>query len=1102
MYKPRPNNGEAEKKGYSYTKGFNTKIPLVLSPSLNLVQAFDSQPVSPIPENNQFDGERRLSDYDIPQNSRLRNYENELREARLKIHKLTERHEAEIQKIIGNKESADLIIALNAEVEAAKKAAMGFETENRILRLKIARMEQADAKKAFDFDVWNTIAMKGGQVQNQELTNLTKTVMQLRSMVAKLTKEVEDRDIKLQEARMVKRQAQTNDGYQMLTIAELRDSLELKNGLVTELRTIKAEYHQQIQDMRKRIGILESDGSGRGRIGNNTVIVDQGGLATLRAKNDVLENMLEGFMRTLEIVRRSGGMDMTVGGVYQRTKTSLEFCSHLAQEKSQLEDMVGKFEKEAEKIRPMLLKLRDKKVKCKEVKEYAARLLNTSQDFIDLLEVKVKEVNNLPLINNIRAQLYDMHAPLRMVLVTLRHFNPNEYIDYDLAIDSEELYQLKSEMKMLRLKLSTLETENTGLKAEISLLESTDMSTDSVAYRLALLRQQYKDQIVDLESTLEEVLSQAQDELGQAFLDVRQLQEPRNLDWLDSIISLTDKLHAKMQGDEEKLRNTEASCEKRILELMERYEKRLSELEIENQELKEEVDSLNSEMNFVKKHAGNVSDKPAKMVEEGADKEAIERIRGKLRDAQTELSKVKHKQILENEETQQKNNALLREIKMWNDRCENRDSLIAQLREGLKRQEAEMAQDGRMMGKMAEKLIDKLQKRLAEQQRKLEQLGTSSDLMSDGEKRQLDTEIAALHKDLRIKEVELEELSAESKFTIERLQKEINRLTDEKNTYSGICAKLRGDLKEKSKTNEAGDKNGVLSPKRRSQVQTLNIKLLGADDTIKTLRKNIVTLTLEHEGEVDDLVKRLKTQKDNHEKSMKQLRHKYETQIGDLIKNYEDRILKIRKSYEERKKNFNVGGIPREQRLGMLRDKHDTYIKTLKADHKARIRSILAKFEKQLNERDNIIARIDLSLLSSLSRFNETAVECDELESAHQKALTVLWNQITQIEEFLAQERAKRVENDRKTRELQASISNLYKLFEASESRLDNNIALLEEQNEAMKAEHKVDLVALEKEMEADRKKKSDALRIRWPRRRNVSLILSLRHDNYLNIWQ
>jgi len=927
------------------------------------------------------------------------------------------------------------------------------------------------------------------------------TLQKLRRTVAKLTKEVEDRDIKLREATLIRRQAQTNDGYQMLTIADLRDTLELKDGLVSELKTIKSEYHKQIEDMRKRIETLESDGSGRGRIGNNTVIVDQGGLATLRAKNDVLENMLEGFMRTLEIVRRSGGMDMTVGGVYRRTQTSFEFCSHLAKEKSQLDDIAQRFETQVKEIQPMILKLKEKKVTCQQVKEWAAGLLNSSQDYIDMLEEKVQKVDNLPLINNIRAQLYDIKAPLRMVLATLRHHHANELIDYDLALDNEELYQLKSEMKMLRIKLSTLETENAGLATEISLLnDSSNMSTDSVAYRIALLRQQYKDQILELESTLEEVLAQAQDELNQAYLEVRQLQEPRNLDWLESIMSLTDKLHGKLQVEDDKLRTTEASCDRRILVLMERYEQRLSDLEVENGELKEEVYSLNAKLESLRANSGEVSNEIGGISEEKGE---IERVRSRLGEVQSKLTKLEHKNKLENESTLQKQKSLLREIKMWHDRCESRDLVIAELREGLKRQEAEMAAESRIMGKMSENLIDKLQKRLAEQQRKLEQLGTNSDLMSDGEKRQLDAEIAALHKDLRIKEVELEELGAESKFTIERLQKEIKRLTNEKNRYSGICSKLRGEINERNKSEDKSQwRVEGETKRRRDQIQTLNAKLIRSEETVKTLQRKILTLTLEQESEVENLVKRITNQKENHEKSMWHLRHKYETQIGDLIKTYEDRILKIRASFEVRIKKLKEVGKPNKQRSGMLLDKQDNYIKTLKADHKARIRNIVTRFKKQLTERDIIIGRFDVSLLGTLSKVKETVVECDELESAHQRALTVLWNQVIQIDELLACEKSKCAENDRKRSELQASINNLHKLFEASESRLNKNIALLEEQNEAMRVEHKVDMFAIQEEIDADRKKKSDDVRIRWPRRRNVSLILSLRHDNYLNIWQ
>merc|ERR1719204_1539642 len=73
-------------------------------------------------------------------------------------------------------------------------------------------------------------------------------------------------------------------------------------------------------------------------------------------------------------------------------------------------------------------------------------------------------------------------------------------------------------------------------------------------------------------------------------------------------------------------------------------------------------------------------------------------------------------------------------------------------------------------------------------------MGSSKDLLSDGEKRQLDAQSAALHKDLRIKEVDIEEITAYTKYSTERYEKEIERLTREKCKYRDLCSKLKKEL--------------------------------------------------------------------------------------------------------------------------------------------------------------------------------------------------------------------------------------------------------------------------------------------------------------------
>merc|ERR1719193_670894 len=203
-----------------------------------------------------------------------------------------------------------------------------------------------------------------------------------------------------------------------------------------------------------------------------------------------------------------------------------------------------------------------------------------------------------------------------MILVTCRQLQMTEMIDWELALENEEVQHLKSEMKMMQVKLAKLETENAGLAAEVSLLESgTKMTTGSVGYRLALLRQQYKDRIAELELTIEEVLKQAEDELNQAYLEVRQMQSTQNADRsdktdeLDAICALSDKLSAKLRAKDEELNSARAEYERRILVLMKNYEERIAELEILNDSLNDEVNTLKEEMDFLKEKPADGSPK-------------------------------------------------------------------------------------------------------------------------------------------------------------------------------------------------------------------------------------------------------------------------------------------------------------------------------------------------------------------------------------------------------------------------------------------------------------------------------------------------------------
>jgi len=1103
-----------------YEKGmWNSSIPDLASPSVLRSVSLESESFGPYRETTPSDKAGKYEqDYSMLKGvsliTKLKNAENDLRESKAELRKLKEKHKAEIREIIGNTETADLFIALNAEVQAAKKKAEGLEVENNRLRLRIARMEQADAKKGFDFDTWNTIAMKGGNVTNMELNNLTTTITELRATVSKLTRDVEERDLKLQETWLSRAESAAIEGYQSMTVDELRETLKLKERLVAELRTMKSEYHQQIKDMRARIDDLENDGSGRGRLDDHGMTKEQGNLVSLRAKNDALEKMLEGFMRTLKNIRAGGGMDMTVGGAYNRTKASFELCHHLSMDTPQLKSMTSRLDQVTRELVNLILGIREKSVTCKEAVDFANDLLNTQGELIDLLDKKVSSVNDPPLLKDLRAQLLSIPRPLNMVLVTLRHLPMNEMIDYDLALDSDDVHHLKSEMKMMQVKLAKLETENAGLAAEVSLLESgTKMTTGSVGYRLALLRQQYKDRIAELELTIEEVLKQAEDELNQAYLEVRQMQSTQNADRsdktdeLDAICALSDQLSAKLRAKDEELNSARAEYERRILVLMKNYEERIAELEILNDSLNDEVNTLKEEMDFLKEKPVEGSPKTKSRKKGKKDRD---RMKNTLRKVQDEKINLKHMYNVLGEEAKSKLRNLQDEVKTSKERVKDQDALISELRNRLKRIEKEMAMESKIAMRMSEKIIDRLQKRLAEQERKIAQLGTNKDLLSDGEKRQMDAELAALHKDLRIKEVEIEEITADAKHTTERFEKEVERLVREKGTYRELCTSLKSELAEERKSSE----NLVtLSPKEKSrrqradsqrhrdQVQKLTRKANTAEETIKNFRKKILTLTMEQETESDALVARLKNQKENQENILKQLRDKYETQIGDLIRNYEDRITKIRTSCEEKvsiSKESEKSSI--DQRLGLVRAQHAAYVKTLRVDHRTRVGEILKRCQEHLKERDRIIRHHDRSILATLPRFQAGSPAWDELESDNHRALDALQNQIVRIEDDLAKEDAKGAANERKIRELESSIVKLNRLFEASEARLKTNIMMLEEQNEALKKEYEEDLVALHEQKRASQEEKAAKLRIRWPRRRNVTLILSLRHDHYLKV--
>jgi len=1045
-------------------------------------------------------------------NTVLMNIQEELRATKAEMEKLKNENKAQISEIIGNPETADLFIALNAELRAAKKKIEGLDVENNRLQLRIARMEQAEAKKSFDCESSHAIAMKGGNVTNMELNNLTYTITELRGKVLKLTRDVAERDLKLQETWYARAESKAICGYQSMTVDGLRETLKMKERLVAELRTMKSEYHQEIKNMRKKIEILESELFERGRVENKGENIDKNTLMSLSAKNEALEKMLEKFMRTLKLIRHGDSFDQTVGGALHRTKISLELCSNLSTDTQQLKDLVIELSNQAKEIGGFITCLKVKNVTCKETTQYCNELLETFERLTCLLDSKV--INDPTLQKDLREQLSSIPRPLRLVLVTLKNISFDTKIDYDLTLDNEDVQHLKAEMKLMHVNLTNLRSENIGLRKEVSLLESANKtSTDSVAYRLSLLRQQYKDRIVDLELSIEEVLKQAEDELSQAYLEVRQLRDAHSIERsdrteeLDAICALAEKLSVRLREKDEELSVTKTDYERRILVLMKNYEERITELEILNSELRDEVEALNDDLDFFHpKSDDDTKFSPPAKFRNGEFK--IEKDPWKMsaiRDGEI-LSQQQYNFTLE--EARNKVRYLENELKMGEERCKNSESLIMELRKRLKRQESEIAMESKIGMKMSEKMIDQLQKRIAEQNRKLEQIDKGEGLLSDCEKRVLDTEIAALHKDLRIKEMEIEEITLDSKYANERNKKEISRLISEKCTYSKLCKNLRRELaaeRHQSTPDTPKDRQRrprVDSKRQKDLIQKLKTRGNQAEETIKNLRKRVLTLTMNQESESDILLERLKNQRENYEKMMTQLRDKYETQICDLVKNHEERITKIRSSFEEKVKvSTEIGQSKIDQRLVMLRAWHAAYVKTLRSNHRCTINEILERFKKQIMQRDRIIALHDRSILETLPKFEEAKVDCNEVESNQQQALDALQDEIFRIEDDLSKEVSRTAENERRTRELEGAVSQLTRLFQTSEKRLNNTISMLEEQNEALKKQYEEDLVAIKLEKQASQKKKAAIIkRTRWPRRNNVTLILSLDHEKYLTV--
>merc|ERR1711920_1204304 len=423
--------------------------------------------------------------------------------------------------------------------------------------------------------------------------------------------------------------------------------------------------------------------------------------------------------------------------------------------------------KHAKDIAAFINKLKEKSVTCQRTMDYTNELLNVMAKLIDALEDKVREVNDPPLVKDLRAQFANIPRPLRAVLIALKHLEPDDIVEYDHPLDTEDKQYLKSEMNMLQAELAKMQTENAGLMAEIALLEKDGkMPTGSLEYRLALQRQQYEDRIAELELSIEEVLKQAEDELKQAFLEIKQMQHAQSeerTDWteeLETVCALTDELAAKLRAKDDELSSTKADYEKRILmleisneELEAELEASKSDLESLRNQAEKEIQLRDSEMDTSEEKARKEKSRAALL--EDAKKEAkdeSDRLRKKLLTVQGDLTKLKHRSKLDAEEAQQKIKSLQGKIDAGDERGTARATEINELKKRLKRQEAEMATESRIGAKMSEKIIERLQKKVKDQDKKIKDIGKYSDTVA--EKLELETEVAALQKSLRAKEVE------------------------------------------------------------------------------------------------------------------------------------------------------------------------------------------------------------------------------------------------------------------------------------------------------------------------------------------------------------
>merc|ERR1719192_672277 len=108
--------------------------------------------------------------------------------------------------------------------------------------------------------------------------------------------------------------------------------------------------------------------------------------------------------------------------------------------------MTNQLKKLANDLTAFITSFREKKILCKDLLAYTNSLLKSSEELTDNLDKKAQWIDDPPLVKDLRAQISNLPRPLRMILVTCRNLPPTEMIDWELALENEEVQHLKAEM--------------------------------------------------------------------------------------------------------------------------------------------------------------------------------------------------------------------------------------------------------------------------------------------------------------------------------------------------------------------------------------------------------------------------------------------------------------------------------------------------------------------------------------------------------------------------------------------------------------------------------------------------------------------------------